>query len=236
VALQSNHVVPRPILAASKEDQLQVQFFQSCGLPESWVKALHNGSVDGSVDRALIRGASQWRLDYPLPKSSSLSRNQQVVIAVAQSLLTRGTTPLCLPMLEECVDTEAHSVSASALGSAFMELLRKPSSPFVTSHFESDEESLFHNLLRQWQAAQLWWSVLPQVYHSSFSTKGSNERVDFLLVSFSGDALVVEIDGNQHSQQRSKDQDRDQFLANLGIQTALLHESEPSHFQYTLVR
>ena len=214
--------MPRTVLAAPKEVQLQVQFYQSCGLPESWVKALHNGGVD----RALIRGAFQWRLDYPLPKSSALSRNQQMVIAVAQSLLTRGTTPLCLPTLEECVDTEDHPVSASALESALVELLRKPSSPFVPTHFESEEERLFHSFFRQWQAAQAWWSVLPQVYHTSLSAKGGNERVDFLLVSTSGDTLVVEIDGAQHSQQRSKDQNRDQFLANLGIQTVRVPASE----------
>ena len=219
---QSTHTVPRTVFAAPKEDQLQVQFYQACGLPESWVKALHHGGVD----RVLIRGAAQWRLDCPLPKSSALTRNQQIVISVAQSLLTRGTTPLCLPTLEECVDIGAHDVSTSALESALMELLGKPSSPFVPSHFESEEERLFHRLIRQWQAARSWWSVLPQVYHTSFSAESNNERVDFLLVSARGDALVIEIDGDQHSQQRSKDQNRDQFLANLGIQTVRVPASE----------
>jgi ATP-dependent DNA helicase RecQ len=73
--------------------------------------------------------------------------------------------------------------------------------------------------LRQWPSARLWWSGLPQVYHTSFSAESGNSRVDFLLVSASGDTLVVEIDGAQHKQQRSKDQSRDQFLANLGINT-----------------
>jgi hypothetical protein len=136
---QSNRTVPRTIFAAPKKDQLQVQFYQSCGLPESWVKALHHGRVD----RGLIQRATQWRLDSPLPKSSGLTRNQQNVISVAQSLLTRGTTPLCLPELEKCVAKEAHAISVSGLESALKELLREPSIPFVPSHFESEEESQF---------------------------------------------------------------------------------------------
>ncbi len=212
---QLNHTVPRSIFAAPKKDQLQVQFYQSCGLPESWVKALHRGGVD----RGLIRRAAQWRLDSPLPKGSALTRNQQIVISVAQSLLARGTTPLCLPELEKCVDKDTHVVSASDLESAFKEVLREPSSPFIPSRFESEDERQFHSLIRQWPSGRFWWSVLPQVYHTSFSAGGSNERVDFLLVSGNGDAVVVEIDGAQHDQQRSKDQSRDQFLANLGINT-----------------
>jgi len=96
-------VFPVHVVTAPREPQGQSAFFQACGLPEAFVEHLHMAGAD----RSLIRAAAQWRLDFPLPNGEGVPPEDRNVMAVAESLLTRGATPLCSPSLERILGAAA---------------------------------------------------------------------------------------------------------------------------------
>lgn len=84
-------VFPCQVVAAAREPTGQVAFFQAAGLPEAVVGAEHLSDIDHAVVRCL----AQWRLDDPLPRDAGADPGVRPVLAVAEAILTRGTTPFC---------------------------------------------------------------------------------------------------------------------------------------------
>ena len=82
--------VPRTIVLEPIAPGLQTRLFQCIGLPQAWVRALH----EQSAPHSLVRAFAQWRLDFPLPKAYA-EESMRTVLSVAEALLTRGALTLC---------------------------------------------------------------------------------------------------------------------------------------------
>ena len=85
--------VPRVVNFLPRENNLQVKAFQCSAFPARIVEAIHSNDIP----RNLVLGATQWRLDFPRPKKLINDERVKAALSVAESLLTRGSTPYCLP-------------------------------------------------------------------------------------------------------------------------------------------
>ena len=118
-------------------------------------------------------------------------------------------------------------MGAGALTQALQAVAADPTCPYVPTRFESDAESLFADLFRR-QACASGWSIVEQVGISSLvpDFEDGNQRVDFLLTHYTGEAIVVEIDGQQHEESRQADAQRDRRLQNSGVRVMRVPASE----------
>lgn len=214
--------------AAARERHGQSAFFQACGLPAAFVERLHMGDAD----RRLVRAAAQWRLDFPLPYDEGVPPEDRNVIAVAESLLTRGATPLCSPALERTLGAAAVPANEDEL---VIEAVRRaalaPSCRLRPLSFDSAEEhSVFEWVLALVERERLPWSLVPQIELASISPAidpSSAERADLLLVHPERNAiLVVEVDGAHHRSHRERDEGRDRVLHVAGVRVVRVPAGE----------
>ena len=183
------------------------------------------------ADRSLVRAAAQWRLDYPLPHSEGVPPEDRNVIAVAESLLTRGTTPFCSPSLERTLGEEAVLPDeAEPVIEAVRRVAFTPSCRFRPLLFDSPEERAVCDwVLALADRERLPWSLLPQIELASISPAidpHTAERGDLLLVHPEGDAILVEVDGSQHDSHRDRDAARDRALEAAGVRIVRVPASE----------
>jgi ATP-dependent DNA helicase RecQ len=215
------------VAAAARESGLQSAFFQTCGLPASFVELLHMAGAE----RSLVRTASQWRLDFPLPRGEGVSPEDRNLIAVAESLLTRGTTPLCSPSLERIV--VAGSVltdEVEALTEALRRVALGPSCRFRPLEFSNHEErAVFERVWALIEHDGLPWLLVPQIELSSISPvidPLTREHGDLLLVHAERAPILVEVDGAQHGAHRSRDEGRDRALDVVGVRVVRVPADE----------
>ncbi|MEW6750815.1 MAG: topoisomerase DNA-binding C4 zinc finger domain-containing protein, partial [Candidatus Latescibacterota bacterium] len=220
-------VLPLRAAAAARERRGQSTFFQACGLPAAFVKRLHLADAD----RRLVRAAAQWRLDFPLPHGEGVSIEDRDVLAVVESLLTRGATPLCSPSLERALGAAA---VAPGEDEPVVEAVRRaamaPSCRFRPLWFDSAEErAVFDWVLGQVEHHGLPWSLIPQVelacLHPAIEAL-SAERGDLLLGHVERDAILVEVDGAEHGSHRERDERRDRTLNLVGVRVIRVPASE----------
>ena len=92
----------------------------------------------------------------------------------------------------------------------------------MPSAFDSDEERLLlEHLVELVELEKLSWSFQTQVALASLAPDAREEasqRCDLLAVHTSGSHLVVEVDGEQHSEHLDVDRDRDELLTAAGVE------------------
>ena len=218
--------IPRVVNILPREDHLQVKAFQCSALPAKIVEAIHNNDVP----RNLIRATTQWRLDFPRPKKLIDDNSTKAILSVAESLLTRGATPYCLPGLESLADISSTESEFDRLKESLTTTASSATCLFEASRFDSEEERGFYKILVVWnEALSSRCHIIPQVYLSSLSPlsgRSGNERVDFVLTRLGDPSIVVEIDGDAHQTRREKDQDRDAILSAAGMTVIRIPASE----------
>jgi ATP-dependent DNA helicase RecQ len=220
-------VFPVHAAAAPRERQGQSAFFQACGLPAAFVEHLHMAGAD----RSLVRAAAQWRLDFPLPHREGVPSEDRNVIAVAESLLTRGATPLCSPSLERTLGAAAVTRDeAEPVIDAVRRVVLAPSCRFRPLQFDSPEErAVFEWVLALVEREGLPWSLVPQIELASISPAIdplTAERGDLLLVHADRDPILVEVDGAQHYAHGDRDKGRDRALDVAGVRVVRVRASE----------
>jgi len=213
--------------AAPRAGQGQSAFFQACGLPAAFVESLHMAGAD----RSLLRAVAQWRLDLPLPHSEGVPPEDRNVIAVAESLLTRGTTPLCSQSLERALGAAAVPPDdAKPVIEAVRRVAFVPSCRFRSLRFDSPEEgAVFEWVLTLVEREGLPWSLVPQIELASISPAidpPTAERGDLLLVHAEGAPILVEVDGAQHDAHGERDEGRDRELNEAGVRIVRVPASE----------
>lgn len=204
---------PVNVVASGREPHQQSVFFQACALPAPVVEHLHTAGVD----RSLVRAAAQWRLDFPMPCTEGVPAEGRNVIAVAESLLTRGATPLCSPSLERALGPMAVSTDEpDHLIEAMRRVALVPSCRFRPLCCDSTEErAVFDWVLALVEHERLPWALVPQITMASITSAVdgfTGERVDLLLVHAERDPVVVEIDGAEHDAHSHRDSERDRAL------------------------
>lgn len=218
---------PVHIVAAPRQPRGQTTFFQVCGLPAGFVEHLHIADAD----RSLIRAAAQWRLDYPLPDREGVPPEDRNVIAVAESLLTRGATPFCSPSLERALGSAAAPPDEPEL---VIEAMRRvalaPTCRFRPLRFDSPEErAVFEWVMALVEREGLPWSLVPQVELASITSAidpQAAERGDLLLVHAECDRVLVEVDGSEHDAHTERDEGRDRALEKAGVRVVRVRASE----------
>lgn len=217
---------PVHAVAAPREAQGQSAFFQACGLPAAFVEHLHMADVD----RLLIRAVAQWRLDFPLPHGKGVPSEDRQVIAVAESLLTRGATPFCSPWLERTLGPAAAPDDPKPVIEAVRRVVSVPSCRFRPVRFDSPEErAVFEWILELVEREGLAWSLVPQVELASISSAIdllSAERGDLLLVHAERHPVLVEVDGSEHEAHGDRDEARDRALGVAGVRVVRVRASE----------
>jgi ATP-dependent DNA helicase RecQ len=220
---------PVEVSAEAREAGWQCRFFQSCALPAGIVETLHMGDAD----RVVVRAAAQWRLDFPIPRNPHAATLDRSVLAVAESLLTRGTTPLCSVAMEEVLQVKVGpGLPLGEVLEALRAVALLPSCRLKPLHFQSAEEgSAFAYLSSLIQDNRLGWSVIAQIALASLSPhidpKGG-ERGDFLLThpDRALKPVLVEVDGEQHKERRDVDQERDRGVEAAGVQVVRVPAAE----------
>jgi len=228
---------PVTIAAAARDPQSQSAFFQVCGLPAAYLEHL---DLTGT-DRPLIRAAAQWRLDFPGTLGDPLPAEDQTVIAVAESLLTRGTTPFCSPSLEVSLPVDARAPAEPRLVTdALRRVALVPSSRFCPRRFDSPEErAVFEWLSALIRRELLPWVLIPQIELASiteFIGQHTAERGDLFLVCAGSELMhgerapispvLVEVDGAQHNAHRARDDARDRAVSNGGVRVVRVPATE----------
>ncbi|MCS7259161.1 MAG: RecQ family ATP-dependent DNA helicase [Anaerolineae bacterium] len=212
---------PVRVEAAPRQRHSQCTFFQTCALPASMVEHFFMAEVD----RALIRAVAQWRLDIPRPHGAGAPVEYRDILAVAETLLTRGTTPLCAPALEQLLGSTTwqfdDSRSTPIITAALQRIAAMPSIRFRPLELDSDEEhQAFERIHSFVVEQQLAWHLLPQVKLASLTPRldpQGDERGDLLLVQPQCAPVLVEIDGDAHQLHRERDAARDSALRAVGI-------------------
>lgn len=223
----ARRVFPVPAAAGPRATSGQSAFFQACGLPAAFVEHLHMADAD----RRLIRAVAQWRLDFPLPHGQGGPPEDRNVIAVAESLLTRGATPLCSPSLQRALgQAAALPEEAAPVIEAVRRVVLAPSCRFRPLSFDSAEErAVFEWVLALVEREGLPWSLVPQIELASISPAIdplTAERGDLLLVHPEHDPILVEIDGAAHGAHPGRDEGRDQALDVGGVRVVRVRAGE----------
>jgi ATP-dependent DNA helicase RecQ len=218
---------PVHVAAAPRERQGQSAFFQACGLPAPFVEHLHTAGAD----RSLVRAAAQWRLDFPLPHAEGVPPEDRNVIAVAESLLARGATPLCSPALERTLGPAAVPPDEpERVIEAMRRVVLAPTCRFRPLRFDSPEErAVFEWVLALVDREGLPWSLVPQIELASITSAIdplAAERGDLLLVHAERDPVVVEVDGSEHDAHIDRDEERDRALEAAGVRVVRVRASE----------
>lgn len=225
-AYEESIAIPRIVNLAPRIHNLQTKIFQCFGLPALLTEKIHTFDIP----RSIVREAVQWRLDFPLPIAPIYDNNINAIISVAESLLTRGSTPYCLPRLETIVGKSILDADENQLTQSLRWIGVFKTCCFEAVEFDSDEEREFFGIMTGWnQNLDNPWCILPQVHLASLvhNLEANGEaRVDFVL-SRSGDMpIVVEIDGDNHKTHQEQDRNRDKFVSAIGIRVVRIPAAE----------
>ena len=210
--------LPCEVVARASVAGNQVAFFQS----NQQAACIVDAAYSEQIDRSLLALGSQWRLEFPPPKSGSrLTSEERTLLSIVEKLATRGTFSYTTPALERFILDRAglKEIPQGSLGLAARAAAVNLPYPYRPGSFDSDEERQFSEWFLE-QDSQ--WSILEQVDFASVQLRGASDvrnasRIDLLLVSHDGEAIAVEIDGQQHATSTETDQARDIALAQAGI-------------------
>ena len=206
---ESSH--PRHLRARSLYRAGQARFFDTTAIPER-IYSLDHASKN--------QIASQWRLDYPLPAfAHTVTDTEQQVLSIAEKILTRGQVTLVSPRVEArifgLVETEFTNQRIARQGwhSAFTESVWLDS-PAEERFLSSALPRILGPGAHRWVTPQIDLASLIPGEQRDTSIDG---RVDFLLAHPELErSFVIEIDGEQHEEHRSRDLERDRALENAG--------------------
>jgi len=198
-----------------------VRFFESLAVP---LERLNNLAGQSERDEFSL-GRSQWRIDLPAAADTPEQTVQErQILSVADKILTRGRITIVSAQLEkklsQLINTDGsqpdNADSASKSSSRIHET--------YDFWLDSDAERCFYSEFlpsilgpdfRRW--------VLPQVQLMSLVSKSERSdvsgRADFLICLPQQRPLVIEIDGEHHSNHREADLDRDRLLNRNGYET-----------------
>lgn len=188
-----------------------------------------------------------WMASTPLSEYKP-DKNTQSVLDVMGKLLRRGLTPPLHPDSERVLiesiglgdriqpSSQPGDVTFDLLGSytvGLHDLTVIPGGCHVEiepSLTESDEERLLIEWMAEHHPRAACW-LIPQasldgLRQAAGHGAGGYRRCDFLWAPPGSRPFVIEIDGTQHETQQLTDQERDQLLRNIGIETIRISTNE----------
>lgn len=185
----------------------------------------------GSIERALVGGLLQRYLLRgvnipPTPAVEELALQRSGVAAQCEK--SGGEEEKYSVLEERRPDLQRIRKRLAQLNCAEIPTLEKSLQDDEEKLFDSELEEKF---LKEWAPENLQEQaayIFPQYYIRNLTGKmGEERRVDFLYYDgASREAIAIELDGAEHDAGREVDQERDQTLAEKGVQTIRVPNSE----------
>jgi ATP-dependent DNA helicase RecQ len=202
-----------------------VKFFQSIALPKELLDLNYNTNFGN------YKFINQWRIDYPKEIGNEVPKEFKTILSIAHKILTRGEYTKLSPYLEDKFSSKF--VSKGEFNPSAYELTSNNHNS--TFWFDGDiyEKTFFENILPKILGDSFRRFVIPQVefhslvydYNRYSESKESKERVDFLITT-NKSKVVIELDGYEHNNQRSKDYSRTRRLIENGFKEIRINNSD----------
>jgi ATP-dependent DNA helicase RecQ len=183
-----------------------------------------NLTVDNLSDESLKRLRSQSMIAVSPAKGETIDSNVIFFCSIARKILQRGELPpvpteierVSLELFRPLESFTKDEISATAIG------IRKSIVLDAETKFESTYEKAF------WEFANINYPdisaylISQAPMHCLVATSKQEHWADFLLFGpwNADDPKVIEIDGSQHESEKSQDDQRDNFLRKLKIETS----------------
>ncbi|NMX22144.1 hypothetical protein C5S30_06920 [ANME-1 cluster archaeon GoMg4] len=186
-------------------------FHQSMALPRDLI------DLDNKLDFGNYRFINQWRLDIPSNLRKVVPPKQKAILSIAHKILTRGEYTLVSPFLENKLKSKFKS--DKRFNSYAYDIVKESNESTFWFDGSGYEKKFFENVLPQLLGNSFKRFVVPQVsFHSlvydydvNSESRDSQERADFLITTNKA-KIVVELDGEEHEKQKSKDYSRTKRL------------------------
>ena len=221
---------PRAILVAASSAERRTQFYEGAALPRSAVPHF-NLRASSEVKRAL----SQWAAEWPRGFVPGVLGDIPAWLAVVGKVLRRGSAVPLSKQVEGQLSADIGdptAISGEEWGRALNQIYSLPFEHAIDPDtFDSDAERNFFDvfLARFWNP-QLRWLWQRQVAIGSLtgekSDQDANQRVDFVFACPGKATIVVEIDGEQHAEQKDQDARRDATLRERGLEVVRIGTAE----------
>jgi len=204
-------------------------FHQSIAIP-SELLGLENELGSGNY-----RFINQWRLDVPNKLRKVVSAKQKTILSIAHKILTRGEYTLLSSFLENRLKSKFKG--NGKFNPYSYDLINKSNESTFLFDGAGYEKKFYEFVLPKLLGKSFKKFVLPQVeFHSlvydydlKSESKDSQERVDFLITT-NKSKIVVELDGEEHGTQKSKDYSRTRRLMSDGYKEIRIKNSDIENF------
>ncbi len=190
-------------------------FHQSIALPKDLMKQLID--LKDKLDFGNYRFINQWRIDYPLGLKKKINLNEKTIFSIALKILNRGEYTSLSSFLENKLKNKFESNgNFNPYAYDLMDESKESTFLFDGSGYE---KAFYENVFPTLLGKSFKRFVLPQVsFHSlvfdygiNSESKDSQERADFLITTNKKN-IIVELDGEEHDLQKSKDSSRTRRL------------------------
>ena len=210
-------------------------FHQSIALPRDLI------DLDNKLDFGNYRFINQWRLDIPSNLRKVVPPKQKAILSIAHKILTRGEYTLLSPFLENKLKSKFKS--DKRFNPYAYDIVKESNESTFWFDGSGYEKKFFENVLPQLLGNSFKKFVVPQVsFHSlvydydiNSESKDSQERVDFLITT-NKSKIVIELDGEEHEKQKSKDYSRTKRLLENGYKEIRIKNSDIGNFNYESIK
>ena len=190
------------------------KFYQTIALPKELLDLNHN------LNFGNFRFINQWRIDYPKHLVEEVSKENKTLLSIFHKILTRGEYTTISHLLAEKLSSRfTNKGNFNSRAYDVDDITNKSSYWFDSNNekkfFEDVLPSIFGNSFKKYVIPQVEFHSLVYNYDFKSESKESKERADFLITS-NKSKVIVELDGEEHETQKSKDYSRTKRLIENG--------------------
>lgn len=202
-----------------------VKFYQSIALPKELL------DLNYSTNFGNYKFINQWRIDYPNEIRNEVPKEFKTILSIAHKIFTRGEYTKLSTYLQD--KFSSRFISKGEFNPSAYELTNNNHNSTFWFDGDTYEKNFFENILPKILGDSFKRFVIPQVeFHSLVydydrysESKESKERVDFLITTNKSN-VVVELDGYEHNNQKSKDYSRTRRLIENGFKEIRINNSD----------
>jgi RecQ family ATP-dependent DNA helicase len=201
-----------------------VKFYQTIALPKELL------DLNNNLNFGNLRFINQWRIDYPKNLVEEVSKENKTILSIIHKILTRGEYTTISHLLAEKFSSKfTNKGNFNSRAYDFNNTSNKSNFLFDSNNekrfFEGVLPTLLGNSFKKYVIPQVEFHSMLYNYDFKSESKESKERVDFLITS-NKSKVIVELDGEEHEKQKSKDYSRTKRLIENGYKEIRIKNSE----------
>ncbi len=204
-------------------------FHQSMAIPREFL------DLKNKINFGNYRFINQWRIDFPNNLRKKIPAEQRTILSIAHKILTRGEYTTLSPYLEKKLKSKfpgngkfnpsAYDLMGESKESTFW----FDGSGYEKEFYQSTLPRLLGDSFKRFVIPQVEFHSLSYDYSLDSESKDSQERVDF-LVTTNKSKIVIELDGEEHKKQTSKDYSRKKRLLENGYKIIRIKNEDITNF------